>query len=99
MPYSYLFFLARPFVQTLLNNTNLRTVTAALIGSNTEVLIIISLASTLSNYTLDGLHLDDRHDMIIIIGQFVCFLSGFALPLSSYCQVQVQCFLKICQMV
>ena len=64
IPYSYLFFLAGPFVQThWWTIQNLRTVTAALIGSNTEVLIIISLASTLSNYTLDGLHLDDRHDM------------------------------------
>ena len=68
-----LIFLARSFVQThSLTIQNLRTVTAALNGSNTEVLISISLASTLSNYTLDGLHLDDRHDMAIIIGLFVC---------------------------
>ena len=83
MPYSYFsgtFFCTN----TQSNNTNLRTVTAALIGSNTEVLISISLASTLSNYTLDGLHLDDRHDMTIIIGQFVCLgfcsSSFFMLP-------------------
>ena len=91
--------MVRPFEQTHLTIQACGTVTAALIGSNTEVLISISLASTLSNYTLDGLHLDDRHDMTIIIGQFVCLgfcsSSFFMLPGASPMLLKKWCKLWI----